>query len=145
MKLIKTLFAALSLAALPALAAAKPEQPKLQPCKVPGEKGPVNARGATYKVWENGEAKSGRKIGVKVVVRPALSATPKPDPVFYLGGGPGEAIAEEAGYFESPLRQDRELVFINQRGTAEPNKLACELGGDQDDMQRSCRSMFPVA
>ena len=78
MKLVKTLFAVLSLASLPALAAAKPEQPKLQPCKVPGEKGPVDARCATYKVWENREAKSGRKIGVKVVVLPALSATPKP-------------------------------------------------------------------
>jgi pimeloyl-ACP methyl ester carboxylesterase len=146
MKLVKTLFTALSLVALPVLAAAKPEQqPKAQPCKVPGEKGPVDARCATYKVWENREAKSGRKIGLKVVVLPALSATPKPDPIFFLGGGPGEAIAEEAGFFSSPLRQDRDLVFINQRGTAEPDKLACELGGHQDDLQSYLGEMFPVA
>src|ERR1700744_5432491 len=89
---------ALSLAALPAFAAKPASQPKLQPCKIPGEKGPVDARCATYQVWENREARAGRKIGLKVVVLPALSATPKPAPVFFLGGGPGEAIAEEAGY-----------------------------------------------
>ncbi|HEY2295491.1 MAG TPA: alpha/beta hydrolase [Thermoanaerobaculia bacterium] len=150
MKLIKTLWVALSLAAHAALAAAKPapepDQAKLQPCKVPGEKGPVDARCAIYKVWENREAKSGRKIGVKVVVLPALSATPKPDPVFFLGGGPGEAIAEEAGYLaDVPLRRERDLVFINQRGTAEPDKLACELGGHEDDLQSYLGEMFPVA
>lgn len=150
MKYTKTLCIALALAALPALAAAKPApkpaQAKLQPCKVPGEKGPVDARCATYQVWENREAKSGRKIGIKVVVLPALSAAPKPDPVFFLGGGPGEAIAEEAGYIaDFPLRRDRDLVFINQRGTAAPDKLACELGGHQDDLQSYLGEMFPVA
>jgi pimeloyl-ACP methyl ester carboxylesterase len=150
MKLVKTLFAALSLAALPALAAAKPapkpDQDKLQPCKVPGAQGLVDARCATYKVWENREARSGRKIGVKVVVLPALSATPKPDPVFFLGGGPGEAIAEDGGYLaDYPLRRDRDLVFINQRGTAEPDKLACELGGHANDLQSYLGEMFPVA
>lgn len=150
MKPVKTLFVALSLAALPALAAAKPATKpagtKLQPCKVPGAQGPVDARCATYKVWENREAKSGRKIGLKVVVLPALSATPKPDPLFFLGGGPGEAIAEEAGYFLGfPMNHDRDLVFINQRGTAEPDKLACELGGHADDLQSYLGEMFPVA
>ncbi len=150
MKLRKTLWVALSLAILPALAVAKPAlkptQAKLQPCKVPGAEGPVDARCATYEVWENREAKSGRKIGVKVVVLPALSAKPKPDPVFFLGGGPGEAIAEEAGYLANfPLRRDRDLVFINQRGTAEPDKLDCELGGHADDLQSYLGEMFPVA
>src|SRR5689334_18846650 len=152
MKLRKTLWIALSLAILPALAAAKPAPKpaeaklKLQPCKVPGEKDPVDAKCATYKVWENREAKSGRKIGVKVVVLPALSATPKPDPVFFLGGGPGEAIAEDAGFLANfPMRRDRDLVFINQRGTAEPDKLDCELGGHADDLQSYLGEMFPVA
>jgi len=149
MKFMKTLFSALLLATAalsPALAAAKPAHTKLQPCKVPGEKGRVNALCGTYRVWENREAKSGRKIGLKVVVLPALSATPKPDPVFLLGGGPGEAIAEGAGYSgDFPLRRDRDLVFINQRGTAEPDKLACELGGHQDDLQSYLGEMFPVA
>ena len=152
MKLMKVLFIALAFAVPPAVAAAKPapkpaSQPKLQPCKVPGAQGPVDARCATYQVWENREAKSGRKIGLKVVVLPALAPAPKPDPVFYLGGGPGEAIAEEAGYFadNNPLRRDRDLVFINQRGTAEPDKLACELGGHQDDLQSYLGEMFPVA
>jgi pimeloyl-ACP methyl ester carboxylesterase len=146
---LKPSLLALALAAAvlpPAFAAAKTAPAKLRPCKVPGAKGPVEARCATYQVWENREARSGRKIGLKVVVLPALSGKPKPDPVFFLGGGPGEAIAEEAGYFAgSPLNRDRDYVFVNQRGTAAPDKLACELGGHEDDLQSYLGEMFPVA
>jgi len=113
---------------------------------MPGEKGQVDARCATFQVWENREAKSGRRIGLKIVVLPALSATPKPDPVFLFGGGPGEAIATDAGYYaDYPLRRDRDLVFVDQRGTAEPDKLACELGGHEEDLQSYLGEMFPVA
>ena len=136
---------ALAAAALPASAAA-PIDSKLQPCKLSGEEGEVDARCGVYQVWENRAAKSGRKIGLKVVVLPARSATPKPDPVFFLAGGPGQAIVENAGSFaDPPLRRDRDLVFVNQRGTGEPDRLACELGGHEEDLQSYLGEMFPVA
>jgi pimeloyl-ACP methyl ester carboxylesterase len=138
-------------AALPASAAAAPlpAHPygaKLQPCKVEGYKGEVDALCGVHQVWENRAAKRGLRIGLKVVVLPSLAATPKPDPVFFLGGGPGEAIATEAGFFvDNTLRRDRDLVFVDQRGTGEPDKLACDLGGHADDLQSYLGEMFPVA
>ncbi|HTG34496.1 MAG TPA: alpha/beta fold hydrolase [Thermoanaerobaculia bacterium] len=153
-KSLKPVLLALTLAtaALPAIAkpapkpAAHPLHAKLKPCQVPGEKGKVAARCGLYEVWENRAAKSGRKIRLKVVLLPARSSTPKSDPVFIFGGGPGEAIAAEAGYFaDHPLRRDRDLLFVDQRGTGEPDKLACELGGHQEDLQSYLGEMFPVA
>ena len=126
--------------------AARPYSTVLKPCEVPGKNSKVTARCGLLEVWENREAKSGRKIRLKVVVLPATSAAPKPDPVFFFGGGPGEAIAAEAGYLaDNALRRDRDLVFVDQRGTGEPDKLACELGGHEDDLQSYLGEMFPVA
>jgi pimeloyl-ACP methyl ester carboxylesterase len=149
-KSLKPVLLALTLAAAALPAGAKPAvhpyDAKVKPCKVPGEKGKVTARCGLLEVWENRAAKSGRKIRLKVVVLPSRSSTPKPDPVFFFGGGPGEAIATEAGYLaDSELRRDRDLVFVDQRGTGEPDKLSCELGGHEDDLQSYLGEMFPVA
>lgn len=124
-----------------------PSRTRLQACKLPGENdAQVDALCGTYEVWENRAAKSGRKIGLKVVILPATGASPKPDPIFFFGGGPGEAIADEAAYSAGePDRQDRDLVFINQRGTGEPSKLGCELGGVEGDLQTYLGETFPVA
>jgi pimeloyl-ACP methyl ester carboxylesterase len=120
---------------------------RLSTCVLAGEEGSkVDALCGAYEVWENRATRAGRKIGLKVVVLPALSPQPRPDPIFYFGGGPGEAIAEEAGYAAAePERQERDLVFINQRGTGEPNRLACDLGARPDDPQSYLGDTFPVA
>ncbi|MFL6194177.1 MAG: alpha/beta fold hydrolase [Thermoanaerobaculia bacterium] len=125
--------------------AVHPSRQKLEACKVPGQDGTVDAFCGLYKVWENRAAKSGRKIGLKVVVLPALSPTPKPDPVFFLAGGPGQAVSPMAGFLgEDPLRQDRDIVFIDQRGTGDPDRLVCTLGGHDDDLQSYFGEMFPL-
>jgi pimeloyl-ACP methyl ester carboxylesterase len=103
----------------------------------------VDALCGTYQVWENREAKAGRKIGLKVVVLPARAAAPLPDPVVYLSGGPGEAASGDAGYYVgSPLHQERDLVFVDQRGTGEPDKLACDLSGG--DLQGQLGEPYPL-
>lgn len=127
-----------------------PSRTLLKACQVPGqmngEEKQIDALCGLYEVWENRSTKAGRKIGLKVVVLPALAKTPKPDPVFFFGGGPGEAVAEGAGYAaDAPERQERDLVFVNQRGTAEPSKLGCELGGKKEDLQTYLGETFPVA
>src|SRR6185369_9181811 len=118
---------------------------KLAPCKVPGkEKEPVAALCGTYEVWENREAKAGRKIRLKIVVLPALSADPLPDAIFDFAGGPGEADTTSAGSLATyPLRRERDLVFIDQRGTGEPDRLGCEHGG-KDDLQSHLGEQFPL-
>jgi len=143
---------ALAASAQPAARPAAPAQPaaRLTPCKVPGEHGEVDARCGLFETWENRATRTGRKIQLKVVVLPARDPHPKPDPVFFFGGGPGEAIAGEAGYSvedQEALRkdgQDRDFVFIDQRGTGEPDRLGCNLGGNDADLQTYLGEMFPL-
>jgi pimeloyl-ACP methyl ester carboxylesterase len=117
---------------------------RLEPCKVPGEGDEkIDALCGTYRVWEDREAKAGRRIGLRVVVLPALSAGSFPDPVFYLSGGPGTAATGVAGYLAgSPLRQERDLVFVDQRGTGEPDRLVCRLT-DREHLQGYFGETYP--
>lgn len=133
---------------LPSFAAqpVHPSRSKLQPCKMPGDGGrQLDALCGLYDVWENREARAGRKISLKVVVLPALAADPLPDPVFQFSGGPGGAATKALGYFaKSPLRQERDFVFVDQRGTGEPDSLACVLAERPDDLQSHLGEMFPL-
>jgi pimeloyl-ACP methyl ester carboxylesterase len=119
---------------------------RLEPCKVVGEENAkIDALCGTYKVWEDREAKEGRRITLKVLVLPALSANSLPDPVFHLSGGPGSAATGVAGYFSgSALRRERDLVFVDQRGTGEPDRLGCDLAGGEDGLQGYLGEMFPL-
>src|SRR5258707_11175286 len=90
---------------------------ELKPCRVQNIKG--EARCGTYEVFEDRKAKTGRKIALNIVILPALSATPAPDPAFWLHGGPGAAATDTAagagfGYL-AEIRKQRDLVFIDQR------------------------------
>lgn len=140
---ITTSIAVLALS-LPAAAApnASPRLAQLHPCEGGSE---IGALCGTYQVWENRAAKSGRKISLKVVVLPALSSHPKPDPIFFLAGGPGQAATDLAGGLAGdPLRRNRDLVYVDQRGTGGPDRLTCEFGGHEDDLQSYLGETFPV-
>jgi pimeloyl-ACP methyl ester carboxylesterase len=135
-----------AIALLPGAAqAAHPSLSKLAPCQIPGKnKQPVAALCGTYEVWENREAKAGRKIRLKIVVLPALSADPLPDAIVDFAGGPGEADTASAGSLATyPLRQERDLVFIDQRGTGEPDRLGCD-HGRKDELQSYLGEQFPL-
>lgn len=133
----------LALAVLSALAA--PLAAQLAPCKVPDLDEEV--RCATLSVWENRAARSGRKIDLNVVVLPAQSDSPAPDPVFYLSGGPGYGSAGAAAGiadFFAPLRTSRDIVLLDQRGTGRSHPLHCALPGGPDDPQGYVRELFPM-
>src|SRR4051812_27570041 len=125
---------------------AHPSRSRLAPCKIPGKEGKqVDALCGTYEVWENREAKAGRKIGLKVVVLPSLSSSPLPDPIFDLSGGPGAASTEIAGSSAGyTLRQERDLVFVDQRGTGDPDRLVCNLAAREDGLQGYLGELFPL-
>ncbi len=100
------------------------------------ECGPEDALCATVRVFEDRERASGRTIDLKVVVYPARSRDAEPDPVFFLAGGPGQAAAETSSLVVAMLdrvRQDRDVVFVDQRGTGESNGLPCDQ--ESDDLQ----------
>lgn len=60
----------------------------LAPCRLPGV--PDEARCGTYEVFEDRDARSGRKIALNVAVLPAQGPDRLPDPIVFFDGGPGE-------------------------------------------------------
>ena len=99
----------------------------LRKCAVDGIAGP--ARCGTVRVPESAADPSGRQIDIAVIVIPAYSSTPAADPILPLVGGPGQGSAElaaaQAPRFEL-FRAERDLLFIDQRGTGASNGLQCE-------------------
>ncbi len=88
---------------------------------------PPGVRCGYLTVLENRAKPDGRRIRIFVMRAPAVSATPKPDPIVYLSGGPGGAGSfEVATMVKHGLNADREVIFVDQRGThrAEP-RLGC--------------------
>lgn len=98
----------------------------LSPCHVDG----LDAESlcGEITVFEDRAAGAGREIALRVLVIPAISPYPRPDPLFFLAGGPGQAASEVASTILPALTQvqrRRDLVFVDQRGTGQSNGLRC--------------------
>ena len=94
---------------------------------------PGGARCGAYEVFENRVTKRGRKIALNIVMLPALSARRQPDALFILAGGPGQAATDNAGFYArvfARVREERDIVLVDQRGTGKSNPLGCDLYGD---------------
>ena len=118
----------------------------LQPCEVANVEGP--ARCGRYEVYEDRSARTGRRIGLNLVVVPALGPSRAPDPVFWLEGGPGGSAVQSAGVasgrYLRGLRQDRDLVFVDQRGTGKSNPLNCDdIGENHTNLDAFFGPLFP--
>jgi pimeloyl-ACP methyl ester carboxylesterase len=118
----------------------------LKTCSARGVDGEVLC--GRYEVYEDRAAQSGRRIGLNIVVVPALGASPAPDPVFWLEGGPGGAATSELRSAEdgflSGFRKNRDLVFVDQRGTGGSNPLDCELADNPAELQQHYGELFPL-
>jgi pimeloyl-ACP methyl ester carboxylesterase len=119
---------------------------QLAPCRFPNYSQDILC--GEYDVFEDRLTKSGRKISLNVVVLPALTSNPAPDPVFFLYGGPGEGAAVAAtrggdAYWHR-LRHDRDLVFVDQRGTGNSHSLRCTFIGNRTLVQSYFDDIFPV-
>jgi pimeloyl-ACP methyl ester carboxylesterase len=111
---------------------------ELATCAVPGTAEP--ARCGTLQVFEDRAAARGRKIPLKIVLFPAKSGRPEPDPLFILAGGPGQSATEFAGVLIRDFafaHERRAIVFVDQRGTGGSNPLQCPLGGSFDEIVQS--------
>jgi pimeloyl-ACP methyl ester carboxylesterase len=129
------------LAVLLALASASPSSaqtttsaaPALEPCTIPGIAEP--ARCGTLQVWENREARSGRRIGIHFAILPAKGVAHATEAVAYFAGGPGEAATGDAPDVVrelAPVRDTRDLLFMDTRGTGGSNPLPCEISRPGD-------------
>jgi pimeloyl-ACP methyl ester carboxylesterase len=83
----------------------------------------------TLQVPENWAQPDGRKISITYVVLKSTSPTPKADPILYLEGGPGgsalSGLDAYANEIFDEMRQDRDIVLFDQRGTQFSSPLVC--------------------
>src|SRR6185312_6046215 len=97
----------------------------LTECRVP--KLAAAAQCGTLEVPEDRARPAGRRLAIAVVVLPAATLSPRPDPLIMLPGGPGqssEALAPLAGALTG-VRRSRDIVLIDPRGTGKSAPLRC--------------------
>jgi pimeloyl-ACP methyl ester carboxylesterase len=60
----------------------------------------------------------GRIIGLAVAIVPAAAASPQPDPVVFMTGGPGAAAIHDIPFLvDAGINSTRDLIVMAQRGT----------------------------
>jgi len=126
-------------------------------CSLPGVDASANPQCGTLTVFENRATRRGRTIDLRVVVLPATGPERVRDPVFFIAGGPGSSIVEEAGGLArhpAGLRERRDFVLVDQRGTGGSAAINCPFYGPPDSLQsflgefmppdavRRCREMY---
>ncbi len=121
------------------------DAPAIELTPLPGtdpEDGIVTGR---YEVFENRVENVGRTIHLDVVVMKATGPDPKPDPVFWIAGGPGQrATSLWRGWRQSWMRAERDVVLVDQRGTGGDHALRCDTAGDASDLQAYLDPLFHV-
>jgi pimeloyl-ACP methyl ester carboxylesterase len=69
-------------------------------------------------VPESRSTPNGRTIRLAVAIVPAASASPPPDPVVFMTGGPGAAAILDTPFLvDAGVNRDRDLIIVAQRGT----------------------------
>jgi pimeloyl-ACP methyl ester carboxylesterase len=99
-------------------------------------------------VYENRTTHTGRLIPLRIVVLPASGPVRAPDPVFFLAGGPGQAATWLMGspaIANGSLRQHRDIVLADQRGTGGSNGLTCDFYGPPSDPATYFEPFLPVS
>ncbi|MEE2778718.1 MAG: alpha/beta hydrolase [Acidobacteriota bacterium] len=115
----------------------------LEPCRLHGVGEEILC--GTLEVFEDREGRQGRTIELSIAVFPALATDPEPDPLFFLAGGPGQSaigVSRGAAGLFRKIRENRDLVFVDQRGTGESHSLQCP-EDLIDEEQRESLELFP--
>lgn len=103
----------------------------------------VNVTCGMLSVPENRQMDTGTTIGLAIAIIGARSASPLPDPIFYLEGGPGgSALAGIDSWYNSPYGDQRDIILLEQRGTgfSEPSLNCPEMDTDDSlDAVEACR------
>ncbi len=77
------------------------------------------------------------RLAIHVSLAPAFRESARPDPLFILAGGPGEAGSDVLPLLSNTFRRaraTRDIVFIDQRGTGLSGKLDCDDGDGADQL-----------
>src|SRR5215211_4035676 len=104
------------------------------------------AKCGTLEVYENRATKKGRMISLNILLLPATGEKRESDPLVYFAGGPGSAATEDALGFApefAKLREHRDLLFVDQRGTGKSHPLNCAFY-NPNDLQSYLGYFFPL-
>ncbi|HYL05282.1 MAG TPA: alpha/beta fold hydrolase [Thermoanaerobaculia bacterium] len=119
---------------------------RLKPCRVPDVDEEVLC--GRYEVDENRATRTGRKIGLNIVVLPAKTPDVAPDPLVFLAGGGVAPATRYAGFLNGALaglRLHRDILLIDQRGSGASNPLECELSTDPANAEYRDEARFLAA
>jgi pimeloyl-ACP methyl ester carboxylesterase len=95
-------------------------------------------------VFENRQSRTGRTIGLNVVVLAAFDQKTKTEPLFDLAGGPGAAATDIANFYATDgkiYRRHHDVVLVDQRGTGKSNRLSLPT---KKTAENDLREMYPV-
>ncbi|MCL1135884.1 alpha/beta hydrolase [Shewanella hafniensis] len=98
-------------------------------CYVEGVSDRLNCGFVT--VPENPNKPDGKQIQVHYVVLPAVKNVNHEEALLAIAGGPGQSAIDNATGFDamlSKVRQQRDILLIDQRGTGRSNLLTCDEG-----------------
>jgi pimeloyl-ACP methyl ester carboxylesterase len=118
---------------------------ELSPCTLPGLT--EIARCGALELPENPDRPTGRHLSIHVAIIPATNGPSLPDPIVPLMGGPGEDAIGAASVYAAqfaPLRANRDLLLVDQRGTGRSAALHCDLYSSRH-VRASLRELFPLA
>jgi pimeloyl-ACP methyl ester carboxylesterase len=113
----------------------------LDTCRLPGVDAP--AKCGSYEVWEDREAKAGRRLKLDIAILPAKARAREADPIVVFAGGPGQgavSLASQVMPLFSRLNDGRDVVLIDQRGTGNSSPLDCD-----DEEQQPLQQLFEDA
>ena len=125
-------------AALSAGACAAPVTQQGKSCHLPGSEEAL--RCITLPLALDYANPGGAKLALHVTVAPAFRESARPDPLFVLAGGPGQAGTDVLPLLNMVFRRvraTRDIVFIDQRGTGLSGKLDCEKKVDDTEMSEA--------
>ncbi len=95
-----------------------------------------------FLVYEDRSKQTGRILKLEFAILYANGDYPKPDPIFFLAGGPGVAASQTWQQFVNAWqRTDRDIVLLSQRGTSGSNRLDIK-SSKTDDLQSLINPVF---
>lgn len=117
----------------------------LLPCAVSGVGRPALCGVVT--VPEDRATRAGRVLSLELIVVPAADKErARPDPLFVLAGGPGQAATDLAAQTLeafAPIAETRDIVFVDQRGTGRHSPLRCSIIGDDGHIGALAGGVLP--
>jgi len=107
--------------------AARTTPPAARSCHLPGAEGALRCLTVPVPL-DYGKPAAG-SLRIHVTIAPAFREGARPDPLFVLAGGPGQAGSDVLSTLSTAFRRvraTRDIVFIDQRGTGLSGKLDCD-------------------